>query len=123
MCSTGEIVCVTHVYFQDISLNNVLVNHFSTHYSLAYNQTRAKLRVNGRLSYGLIDFDYSYKIPPGANRNEYRLPYDRSWGSWNWTEDAGAGEFDYDPFVLDVGTMGVGLCLQYQVGLSPSTTR
>lgn len=75
------------------------------------------MRLERRLEYAYMDFDHSYMVPPNLTRQEYRLPYNKSWGSWNWTDDAGAGEYDYDPFILDVGTMGAGLCMRYQVSI------
>lgn len=79
------------------------------------NKTRNDLQLGQCLSYALFDFDFSIMLPVNANRNRYQLPYERSWGTFDLTEDTGAGEFDYDPFAFDVGGLGVTLCNEYQV--------
>ncbi|PPQ83767.1 hypothetical protein CVT25_000116 [Psilocybe cyanescens] len=96
----------------DINITNVLVNHFSDTYMA--NEKRKILRHERSLCYALFDFDFSVMLPPEINKKEYRLPYDRSWGSFNISNDTSAGEYDYDPFVFDVGAMGVTICQLYQ---------
>ncbi|PPQ82539.1 hypothetical protein CVT25_007148 [Psilocybe cyanescens] len=96
----------------DINDTNVLVNHFSDMYMA--NEKRKILRQERSLCYALFDFDFSVMLPPETNKKEYRLPYDRSWGSFNLSGDTSAGEYDYDPFVFDVGAMGVTICQLYQ---------
>lgn len=44
-----------------------------------------------------------------------RLPYRLSWGTFNLTGDTDAGEFDYNPFAMDVGAVGMTLCQRYNV--------
>lgn len=56
----------------------------------------------GSLSYAMFDFNISILVPL------YRLPYQMSfWATYHSPNDTSQGEFDYDPFVYDVGTMGV----------------
>lgn len=102
-----------------MDMSNMLVSHTSNVLGLIENKIRQKLRLDGRLTYAVMDFDFSYMIPANANRNEFRLPYNEAWGNFNWTKDGMAGEFDYNPFVLDVGTLGAILCLDYQVSCCP----
>ncbi|PPQ78844.1 hypothetical protein CVT25_010630 [Psilocybe cyanescens] len=96
----------------DIAQRNFLVNHFSceTH----QNQKRANLRSNQRLLYAIIDFDFSVMLSPEADRNQLRLPYYESWSTYHPAKDTHAGEFDFNPFIFDVGVMGVLLCVEFQ---------
>jgi hypothetical protein len=55
-------------------------------------------------------------LPPDTDRTQYRLPYQESWlGTGFQLHDASQGEFDYDPFAFDVGTLGDVFCSEYQV--------
>lgn len=112
-----RILRVLILYCQDINQSNVLVNHFSDSDILEKNWIRADLRSKGMLSYAVFDFDFSVMLPPEADRTKYRLPYQRSWGTFNYTMDTAQGEFDYNPFVLDVGILGVRFCSDYQVSI------
>ncbi|KAF8909771.1 kinase-like domain-containing protein [Gymnopilus junonius] len=98
----------------DINDSNVLVNHFSDSSALEDNWIRAELRSKEMLSYAVFDFDFSVILPPEVDRTKYRLPYERSWGTFNYTMDTAQGEFDYNPFVLDVGILGVRFCYDFQ---------
>ncbi|PPR07278.1 hypothetical protein CVT26_012438 [Gymnopilus dilepis] len=100
---------------RDIKFGNVLVNQFAEETIFDENSSRRELRRKGLLSYALFDFDLSIMLPPGSDRTTYRLPYQRSWGTFNWTMDTAQGEFDFNPFVLDVGTMGVVFCTKFQI--------
>lgn len=64
-----------------------------------------------------MDFDFSYMIPLSQNRNRFRLPYYKAWGTYNLTGDGRGGDYDYNPFFADVGTLGVSLCLEFQVSV------
>ncbi|KAF8909769.1 hypothetical protein CPB84DRAFT_1943115, partial [Gymnopilus junonius] len=112
-------------FWQDINDRNVLVNHFSDSIALDKNWIRVNLRSKGMLSYAVFDFDFSVMLSPEADRKVYRLPYQRSWGAFNYTMDTAQSEFDYNPFVLDVGILGVRFCLDYQLAplLDKMTTR
>jgi hypothetical protein len=58
-------------------------------------------------------------LPADTDRARYRLPYKLSWdGSFCQPDDTSQGEFDYNPFAYDVGTLGRVLCVKYQVILS-----
>ncbi|CAA7268456.1 unnamed protein product [Cyclocybe aegerita] len=104
-----------NIIHRDICLRNVLVNHFSNDHAGPVNPTRVKLRSAGNLSYAIFDFDVSVMVPPDVEKSEFRLPYKMSWcGSYNHPFDTAQGEFDYDPFAYDVGTMGREFCQEYQ---------
>ncbi|KAF8909770.1 kinase-like domain-containing protein [Gymnopilus junonius] len=98
----------------DLNMENVLVNHFSDYSLLEDNQFRADLRSKKMLSYAIFDFDFSTMLAPEADKKKCRLPYRRSWGTFNFTNDTTQGEFDFNPFVLDIGALGVRLCWAYQ---------
>ncbi|KAF8905860.1 other/AgaK1 protein kinase [Gymnopilus junonius] len=98
----------------DISDGNVLVNHFCDNNMEMTNTIRKELRAQGRLSYGMFDFDFSIMLLSTANKEECRLPYERSWGTFTRIKDTAQGEFDYNPFSFDVGNMGALFCRFYQ---------
>ncbi|KAF8869760.1 kinase-like domain-containing protein [Gymnopilus junonius] len=99
----------------DLNLDNILVNHFSDYDDMLHeNRVRADLRSKQMLSYAVFDFDFSIMLPPETDKTKYRLPYKRSWGTFNYTNDTTQGEFDFNPFVLDIGALGVRLCWAYQ---------
>ncbi|KAJ3505858.1 hypothetical protein NLJ89_g7192 [Agrocybe chaxingu] len=105
-----------NIVHRDLCLRNVLVNHFSSDHSKHHNPWRAELRQAGSLLHAIFDFDLSVIAPPDAKKSEFRLPYDMSWcGSYNQPFDTAQGEFDYDPFAFDVGTMGREFCNWFQV--------
>ncbi|CAA7268460.1 unnamed protein product [Cyclocybe aegerita] len=104
-----------NIVHRDLCLRNVLVNHFSSDHSKHYNPWRAELRQAGSLLHAIFDFDLSVIAPPDVKKSEFRLPYDMSWyGSYNQPFDTAQGEFDYDPFAFDVGTMGREFCDWFQ---------
>ncbi|KAJ3506406.1 hypothetical protein NLJ89_g6886 [Agrocybe chaxingu] len=110
-----DVVAIIHSMLKDICLRNVLVNHFSNDHAGPVNPTREKLRCADQLSYAIFDFDVSIMVPPEVEKSEFRLPYKMSWcGSYNHPFDTVQGEFDYDPFAYDVGTMGREFCQEYQ---------
>ncbi|KAF8904100.1 hypothetical protein CPB84DRAFT_1823673 [Gymnopilus junonius] len=98
----------------DIKLSNVAVNHFADFTLYIGSNVRPALREKRLLSYAMFDFDYSTMLSPEMDRMSCRLPYQRSWGSFNRTMDTAQGEFDFNPFVLDVGAMGVEFCSEFQ---------
>ena len=80
------------------------------------NNVRRTLRCDGHLVYGINDFDVSIIFPPSVTREECRLPISGSWyGGQNQPLDTRQGELDYDPFVFDVGCLGVLFCDNFQV--------
>jgi hypothetical protein len=85
----------------------MLVNHFSDDLSMDNNLIRGELRSEGRLIYAMFDFNASIMLPPTAKKEDFRLPYYESWvGSLSFPCDTKQGEFDYKPFVYDVGVLG-----------------
>ena len=95
----------------------MLVNHFCDEELEMTNAIREDLRAQGLLQYAMFDFDHSILVPPGIDQGHYRLPYERSWGTFTRINDTAQGEFDYDPFSFDVGNLGALFCSSYQVSL------
>ncbi|KDR82381.1 hypothetical protein GALMADRAFT_151521 [Galerina marginata CBS 339.88] len=93
----------------DIKAGNILVNHFGDQGISHYFDMRYELRSRDCIHYAMFDFDFSIMLPPGIDRTKYRLPYHKSWGTFNTTMDTAQGEIDFNPFVLDVGSLGVML--------------
>jgi hypothetical protein len=103
---------------QDITLANCLVNHFGAYPDESSNLMRQKLRSDGHLIYAICDFDIAIMFPSTTTPAERRLPSNLSWdGGFNQPHDTKQGELDYDPFVFDVGCLGVLFCREFQVCL------
>jgi hypothetical protein len=102
---------------QDIKFENVLVNYFADDNTLYRdNWVRRRLQWSNELDYCLFDFNISMMPPPDTDGARCRLPYNLSWdGSFCQPDDTSQGEFDYNPFAYDVGTLGRVLCVEYQV--------
>ena len=93
-----------------------MVNHFSDDMSMTVNLVRGGLRSEGRLLYALFDFNSAIMLPPTAKKEDFRLPYYESWvGSYSFPCDTEQGEFDYNPFIFDVGILGVKFKPLFQV--------
>ncbi|KAJ3506407.1 hypothetical protein NLJ89_g6887 [Agrocybe chaxingu] len=105
-----------NIIHRDIKFANVLVSHFSDD-TTSYTESAAReqLRSSNSLIYCLFDFDISMMLPPDVDKRYYRLPYRLSWdGTFCQPKDTAQGEFDYNPFAYDVGTLGRAFCIQYQ---------
>ncbi|KAJ3515516.1 hypothetical protein NMY22_g14434 [Coprinellus aureogranulatus] len=102
-----------NIVHRDISENNVLVNHFT---DAAHTEDRVLLGRQGKLRFALYDFDISIVFPQEAKRSKCRLPREKSFeGTWPTpTRDTSHGEPDYDPFVYDVGCLGLLFCTWVQ---------
>lgn len=92
-----------------------MVNHFGDDLDLWDNKVRIDLRSRESFSYVIFDFDNSIKLPSALARTQCRLPYQESWGTFNDIADTHQGEYDFNPFVLDVGALGVALDRSFQV--------
>ncbi|KAH9480223.1 hypothetical protein JR316_0006821 [Psilocybe cubensis] len=103
---------ITH---RDIKLSNFLVNH-CVHDDYTIESThRKELRSQNRLLYAIFDFDHSIKLPPGVDRSQFRLPYKKSWGTFNVVNDTAQGEPDFNPFVFDVAELDQEILLERDV--------
>ncbi|KAH9477406.1 Serine/threonine-protein kinase 1 [Psilocybe cubensis] len=94
----------------DIRFENVLLSHFSNMSNEDFkviNVWCKERREDRLIRYALCDYDISIMFPPTANKKECRLPHYESWGTFNLSYDTAGGEYDYDPFALDVGGLGV----------------
>ncbi|CAA7265454.1 unnamed protein product [Cyclocybe aegerita] len=95
-----------NICHRDVKPANMLANHFSDDTDANFD-TRMQLRLHGQLKYAMFDFDFSIMFPPTIDRALCRLPYQKSWeAAWIRPYDTSQGEFDYDPFAFDVGTLG-----------------
>ena len=84
--------------------------------SMGINLVRGELRCEGRLIYAMFDFNVSMMLPPTAKKEDFRLPYYESWvGTYSFPCDTQQGEFDYNPFVYDVGVLGLELRRYFEV--------
>ena len=102
---------------QDINQRNTLVNHFGNELTVASNVFRLQLRLRGKVTYMLCDFDCSLAFTPTKNQREIRLSTINSSVvvSNLYPPDAFQGELDYNPFVFEMGCLGIYLCGLVQV--------
>ncbi|PPQ72391.1 hypothetical protein CVT26_006751 [Gymnopilus dilepis] len=105
-----QLLLFMHCMLKDIKAGNVLTNHFSDSCEVGESIMRQELRSKGLLSYVIFDFDFSIQWPSELDRTTCRLPYYRAWGSFNLVTDVAQGEFDYNPFIFDVGVLGALFC-------------
>lgn len=71
-----------------------------------------------KMRYAIFDFNLSILMTPHTSIERCRLPYQESWyGAYDQPPDVLQGEYDYNPFALDVGTLGILLCELFQVSL------
>ncbi|KAF8174269.1 other/AgaK1 protein kinase [Pholiota molesta] len=115
----------THnIIHRDMKMENALVNHFDDDNAIldlsgysSYNRPShgIELRKQGKLLYALMDFNISIMVPRNIRKEDYQRPYRDSFdGSGYHPYDTAQGEFDYNPFAFDVGTLGVVFCEHYQ---------
>jgi hypothetical protein len=83
---------------------------------------RPQLRADGLLTYALCDFDCSMMFSPC--QPSYRLDSDLSMEIYIETpDDTSQGELDYDPFVFEMGCLGILLITKFQVRIFVSILR
>ncbi|KAH6905077.1 other/AgaK1 protein kinase [Coprinopsis sp. MPI-PUGE-AT-0042] len=100
---------------RDMATDNILVNHFSCAWCDSRSTERAGLRKAGRLAYAVMDFDLSIVVSEGEDPSHFRLLYRFAYdGKYPQPLDVDQGEYDYDPFAYDVGTLGANLARTYQ---------
>ncbi|EKM82204.1 hypothetical protein AGABI1DRAFT_55401, partial [Agaricus bisporus var. burnettii JB137-S8] len=105
-----------NILHRDIKFGNFLVSHFADEATF-YDDSpvRQRLRYSNQLNYCLFDFNISMMLPADTDRARIRFPYKLSWDGTGWQpRDTAQGEFDYNPFAYDVGTLGRVLCTEYQ---------
>lgn len=97
-------------------MHNMVINFFGNDMAVGgYYSLRSSHLAAGLLSYALIDFDLSIMLPHDVQRGTFKLSRKESWVGTYAPSDTSQGEFDYDPFAYDVGTLGVVFCEWYQV--------
>ncbi|KDR82386.1 hypothetical protein GALMADRAFT_87668 [Galerina marginata CBS 339.88] len=98
----------------DMHEGNLLINHFCDVTFQGSSNIRQDLRFQQSLSYCVFDFDFAVMLSPDEDRGNFRLPCERSYGTFAKIKDTYQGELDYNPFVFDVGNVGVTFCRLYQ---------
>jgi hypothetical protein len=72
------------------------------------NSLQGPLHRIGKIVYVLVDFNISIQFLQSLTPAERYLPPEFSWcGPYAQPADTEQGELDYDPFVFDVGCLGV----------------
>jgi len=102
--------------WQDLKESNTLINHFGNEFNIK-NVFRRRLRASGKATYMLFDFDAALMLPRTSAQCEVRLPASCSFeiSSVVWPPDTMQGELDYNPFVFEMGCLGIYLCTYFQV--------
>ncbi len=73
------------------------------------------------LRYALNDFNVSLIFPPEVSLRDFRIPsYLSSWGIDDRPYGVLEGEVDFNPFLYDVGCLGILFCEEFQVRLHQS---
>ncbi|KAF4610841.1 hypothetical protein D9613_007183 [Agrocybe pediades] len=93
----------------DISTSNFMIDDFRDDLHTANWHLRFRRRREGCARYAIYDFDLSRKVPQEINRREYWVWTEPkyTWGTFNVTKDYAQGELEYNPFITDVGSLGV----------------
>ncbi|KAF9560145.1 hypothetical protein CPC08DRAFT_494024 [Agrocybe pediades] len=93
----------------DINIDNFLEDDFRDGYFSPDYRLRRRRRAAGCTRYAIFDFDCSRKISQKINRRDYWISTRSSyaWGTFNVTKDYARGELEYNPFITDVGALGV----------------
>ncbi|KAJ7065342.1 kinase-like domain-containing protein [Mycena amicta] len=108
------------IVHRDLAFGNHVVNHLP--YDLANiddepgpDNPRHQLQRTKSLRYGWIDFGYSLQLPHDTSLTSCRIPWRASlYGPLYVPPDVMQGEYGYNPFAFDVGTLGIYLCGQFQ---------
>ena len=81
---------------------------------------RDDLMKTKKLRYAIFDFNLSILMPSHTSIERCRLPHQETWyGAYGQPPDVLQGEYDYNPFALDVGTLGIMFCETFQVSHFP----
>lgn len=111
------------VFSKDIKLGNILLSHFGALDELYRNEVRVSLRRRGRIRYAICDFDSSFLLSPSPSGKPIRLPGELSFDIYQPKPyDTSQGEPDYDPFVFDIGCLGIVFWELFAVSLSLACT-
>ncbi|KAF9553085.1 hypothetical protein CPC08DRAFT_698056, partial [Agrocybe pediades] len=103
----------------DIYSSNSLEDDFrDSYFSLDYG-LRTTRRYEGHTRYAIFDFDLSRQVPQEVNRRDYWISTnsDFAWGTFNVTMDYAQGELEYNPFITDVGALGVMFSHQFHYAI------
>ncbi|KAG6827541.1 hypothetical protein H0H87_004561 [Tephrocybe sp. NHM501043] len=101
---------------QDLKVENVLVNQFTGYFEDFHGSDRVGLRSQANLTYTLFGFSLATMFPSSAALVNCQLPSSllfRNYPSQH-PSDTLQGELDYNPFLFDVGMLGVLFCEKFQ---------
>ncbi|KAF9000479.1 hypothetical protein BDQ17DRAFT_1245556 [Cyathus striatus] len=93
------------IYNHDIKPANVVLNFCGNgRLNPTNDPLYLSVQEHNRLQYAMIDYDMSVIFP--ENQVECRLPYNESFAGSFFINDTAQGEFEYDPFAFEVGSLG-----------------
>ncbi|KAF8910399.1 hypothetical protein CPB85DRAFT_1182406, partial [Mucidula mucida] len=103
--------------FVDLQWNNLLVNHVPNDHRLpAQSSVRNEMQKSRTIDYAWFDFGYSVLLPKMTPLESVKLHWRAAYfGTWERPPDVAQGEYEYNPFAYDVGSVGRILCVEFQV--------
>ncbi|CAK5264817.1 unnamed protein product, partial [Mycena citricolor] len=111
------------IVHRDISFSNMLTNHIpSQRFSDVSDAMRSRLRNQRVLTLGLFDYNLSLVFPRDTPLELARSSYeDYFLGAWKPHLDVGHGEYQYNPFAVDVLGVGyiIGRGFQHMTPVAP----
>ncbi|KAF9565822.1 hypothetical protein CPC08DRAFT_815074 [Agrocybe pediades] len=92
----------------DVTISNFLTDDFRDDLAINW-RLRFRRRGEGRARYAIYDFDMSRKVPQEINRRDYCIYTEprHTWGTIKPIRDYAQGELEYNPFITDVGSLGL----------------
>ncbi|KAF7306464.1 hypothetical protein MIND_00437600 [Mycena indigotica] len=105
------------IVHRDLASHNQFVNHVSPSGASISSQPENRLRLQSEnfLRYGWLDFGYSVALPEDVALEDCRFPWEASFaGAYDVPPDLWQGEYLYNPFAFDVGTLGIFFCTHFQ---------
>lgn len=83
-------------------------------------EMREDLMRSNEMRYAIFDFNLSILMPPDTSIESCRLPHQETfYGAYCQPPDVSQGEYEYNPFAFDIGSLGILFCDMFQVCCSP----
>ncbi|KIJ56991.1 hypothetical protein M422DRAFT_773713 [Sphaerobolus stellatus SS14] len=108
------------IVHQDLKIEHFIPNHLGTATSGANYRSRLMLHERHMVTYALFDFDLSLFFPPdiASDPRKRRLPFTHFYQFGHpLPNDVAQGELDYDPFVMEMGNLGILLARYFQLSV------
>ncbi|KJA15148.1 hypothetical protein HYPSUDRAFT_194631 [Hypholoma sublateritium FD-334 SS-4] len=117
-CLNGLVFLHQHrIFHRDIRTENILINHLQndSFIDCRNGQHRASMSQEKCLRYALNDFNVSLIFPQQISLEDFRISsYLASWGIDDRPYGVLEGELEFNPFLYDVGCLGIFFCEEFQ---------